>query len=131
MQLIPRLILLAVACVCTACATPRSYVTDTAGETRQLKIGTGDEIRVVTTNRDRLTFKVEQVLEDRFIGVTGERHDKEERPPGMPVEVPYADIAMIEVTRTDSRTVAAAAGFVLLTVGRGTLAPVTVIPAFP
>ena len=128
MRLNARLILLAVACVCTACATSRSYAPATVGETRQLKIGIGDEIRVVTTNRDRLTFKVEKVLEDRFIGVTAERHAKEMRPPGMPVEVPYADVAMIEVTRTDAKTGVAAAGFVLLTLGLGALVPVTVIP---
>lgn len=134
LRLNPRLILLAVACVCTACATSRStrsYAPDTAEETRQLKIGIGDEIRVVTTNRDRLTFKVEQVLEDRFIGATVERHAKEKRPPGTPVVVPYADIAMVEVTRTDARTGLAAAGYVLLTVGLGTLTPVTVIPVSP
>ena len=48
-----------------------------------------------------------------------------------PVEVRYADIAMIEVTRTNAKTVAATAGFVLLTVGLGALAPVTVIPVSP
>jgi hypothetical protein len=131
MRLNLRLIMLAVACVCTACATPRSYAPETAGETRQLKIGIGDEIRVVTTNRDRLSFKVEQVPEDRFVGVTVERHAKETRPPGTAVEVPYADVAMIEVTRLDARTVAAAAGYVLFTVGLGALAPVSVVPIPP
>jgi hypothetical protein len=126
-----RLILLAVGCVCTACAIPRSYAPETSGETRQLKIGIGDEIRVVTTNRDRLTFKVEQALEDRFIGVTVERHAKEKRPPGVPVVVPYADIAVIEVTRIDAKTVASRAGFALFRVGLGTLTPVTVIPVSP
>lgn len=131
MRLNPRLILLAVACVCAACASSRSYAPDTVGETHQLKIGRGDEIRVVTTNRDRLTLKVERVLEDRLIGVTAERHAKENRPPGTPVEVPYADIAMIEITRSDPRTGVATAGFVLLTLGLGALAPVTVIPVPP
>jgi hypothetical protein len=131
MRLNPMVFLLAVACVCTACATSRSYAPDTAGETHQLKIGIGDEIRVVTTNRDRLTFKVEKVLADSFIGVTAEPHAKEKRPPGMPVEIPYADIALIEVTRTDARTAAATVGFVLFTVGLGALAPHTVIPIPP
>jgi hypothetical protein len=131
MQFDRRLLLVAAACVCTACSTPRSYAPDTAGETRQLKIGVGDEIRVVTTDRDRLSFKVEQVLEDRFVGVTVEPHAKESRPPGTAVEVPYADVAMIEVTRVDARTFAAAAGYVLFAVGLGALAPVSVVPIPP
>lgn len=136
MRLNPRLILLAVACICTACVTPHdtrhaAYAPDTAGETRQLKIGIGDQIRLVTTNRDRLSFKVEQVLADRFVGVTVEPHKKEKRPPGLPVEVPYADIAMIEITHVAAKTVAATAGYVILNVGLGMLTPVVVIPASP
>lgn len=95
MRLNPRLILVAVACVCTACAT-QSYTPDTPSEALELKIRTGDLIRVVTTNRERLIFKVEQVQEDRFIGVAVEPIVKETLPPGTDVEVPYANIAMIE-----------------------------------
>jgi hypothetical protein len=89
------LTLLAVACVCTACAT-RSYTPDTPSEARQLNIRYGDEIRVVTTNRERLTLKVQTVLEDRVVGVTIEPNVKDKRPPGIGVEVAYADIAMLE-----------------------------------
>ena len=96
MRLKPSLALLAVACVCTACAT-RSFTPDTPSEARQLDIRQGDEIRVVTTNRERLTFRVEQVQEDRCIGVTVEPNVKETLPPGTDVEVRYADIAMMEV----------------------------------
>jgi len=89
------LTLLAVSCVCTACAT-RSYTPDTPSEARQLNIRNGDEIRVVTTNRERLTLRVGQVQEDRIVGVTIEPNIKEKRPPGTGVEVAYADIAMLE-----------------------------------
>ena len=95
MRLNLTLILLAVACV-SACAT-RPFTPNTASEARQSDIRKGDVIRVVTTNRERLSFKVEQVQEDRLIGVAVEPNIKETLPPGTAVVVPYADIAMIEV----------------------------------
>ena len=55
MRLNLSLKLLAGVCICTACATP-SYTPDTPSEARQLNIRNGDEIRVLTTNRERLTL---------------------------------------------------------------------------
>jgi hypothetical protein len=95
MRLNPSLMLLAVACICTACAT-QSYTPDTPSEARRLNINSGDEIRVVTTNRERLTLKVQAVEADRIVGVTTEPNLKEKRPPGIGVELTYAEIAMLE-----------------------------------
>ncbi len=95
MRLNPGLMLLAVACICTACAT-QSYTPDTPSEVRRLNISGGDEIRVVTTNRDRLTLKVQAVEADCIVGVTIEPNLKEKRPPGIGVQLAYADIAMLE-----------------------------------
>ncbi len=95
MRLNLSLILSAVVCICTACATP-SHTPDTPSEARRLNIRSGDEIRVLTTNRERLTLKVQAVEEDRIVGVTIEPNIKEKRPPGIDVEVAYADIAMLE-----------------------------------
>jgi hypothetical protein len=115
-----RLMLVAIVCACTACTT-RSYTPDSANETRQLKVGVGDEIRVVTTSRDRISFRVGEVRDDRFVGVTLEPYRKETRPADTPVEVPYADVAMIEVTRFDKKAAAAVGGVVIFTVALGTL----------
>ena len=95
MRLNPGLMLLAVACICTACAT-QSYTPDTPSEARRLNISGGDEIRVVTTNRERLTLKVQAVEADCIVGVTTEPNLKEKRPPGIGVQLAYADIAMLE-----------------------------------
>ncbi len=95
MRLNLSLMLLAVACVCTACATP-SYTPASSSEARQLNIRNGDEIRVLTTSRERLSLNVQAVQEDRIVGVTIEPNLKEKRPPGIVVEVAYADVAMVE-----------------------------------
>ena len=86
MRLNPGLMLLAVACICTACAT-QSYTPDTPSEARRLNTSGGDEIRVVTTNRERLTLKVQAVEADRIVGVTIDPNLKEKRPPGIGVEL--------------------------------------------
>lgn len=126
-----RLVIVALAWVCAACTT-HSYTTDSPADTRKLRIRAGDEIRVVTTDRDRISFKVAEVRDDRFLGVTVEPNAKESRLADTPVEVPYADVAMIEVTRFDPKAVAAAGSVVVFTVALGTLVlagvPVVVVP---
>lgn len=102
-----------------ACAS-RSYTIDSTAETSELKIGVGDEIRVVTTNRQRISFRVEEILEDHFIGVILEPKEKDIGPEGAPVAVAYDEIAMIEVTRFDAKG-AGAMGLVVFTVALGTL----------
>jgi len=98
------LMLLAVASACTACAT-RSYTPDTPSEARQLNIRNGDEIRVLTTNRGRLTLKVEQVQEDRLVGVTIEPNVKEKLalPMSRPATHPYFVRGDLQAARTRAR----------------------------
>ena len=116
------LILVLLACGCAGCTT-RVYAPDTASATQSLKIRLGDEVRVVTTSRDRMTFEVTQILEDRFAGVTVEPNAKETRPAGVDVEVSYDSVAMIQVTRFEPKaaTAAAVGGVIMVTVALGTL----------
>jgi hypothetical protein len=107
-----RLVLLALVCACAGCAR-HSYSIGDAAETRELKIRVGDEIRVVTTDRERISLRVKEIREDRFAGVTLEPNRKETLPAETPVEVPYAKIAMIQVTRFDTKAAGAAAVFVV------------------
>ena len=112
--------LLALVAACAGC-TPHAYTTDTAAETRELRIRVGDEIRVVTTDRERISLRVKEIREDRFTGLTLEPDRKETLPADTPVDVPYARIAMIEVTRFDPKVAAAASGVAVFTVALGTL----------
>ncbi len=83
--------------------TTQSYAPASAAVTRELKIKAGDEIRVITTRRERLSFKVSEVRGDRFIGVTAKPHAKELHPAGETVEVPFDELAVLEVTRFETR----------------------------
>ncbi len=122
-------------CLASGCAT-RSYAPTTDVATHELKIRAGDEVRVVTTQRERLSFEVQEVRADRFVGVTVKPHRKEHRPAGQTVEVPFDQLAVIEVTRFDSKaaTVAAVAAAVAALTVTGfalVMGPAVVIPLMP
>jgi hypothetical protein len=91
-------LLLAALGLCTGCTT-QSHAPDSASETRELRIKAGDEIRVVTTRRERIAFTVTEIRDDRFVGVTIKPRKKEVMPEGEPVEVRYDELALLEVTR--------------------------------
>jgi hypothetical protein len=110
--------------------TTQSYAPASDAVTRELKIKAGDEIRVVTTRRERLSFKVSEVRDDRFIGVTGKPHPKELHPAGERVEVPFDELAVLEVTRFETRGAALATAAVLVTVSAFAVVLGTV-PAVP
>jgi hypothetical protein len=91
-------LLLAALGLCPGCTT-QSHAPDSASETRELRIKAGDEIRVVTTRRERIAFTVTEIRDDRFVGVTITPRKKEVMPEGEPVEVRYDELALLEVTR--------------------------------
>lgn len=104
--------------------TTQSYAPSTDAATQELRIKPGDQIRVVTTRRQRLSFEVTEVHSTRFVGVTVEPHWKEERHAGKPVEVSFDELAVIQVTRFSP----GAAAVVVLLVG-GMVAAVAAVPA--
>ncbi|MGB8326244.1 MAG: hypothetical protein WCE48_01560 [Steroidobacteraceae bacterium] len=91
--------------LCAGACTTRSYAPGSEAATRELRIRVGSEIRIVTIRRERITFKVTAVGSDRFIGVTVTPHAKETRAAGAAIEVPFEDLAMLEVTRAEAKTV--------------------------
>jgi hypothetical protein len=114
---------LAVACVLGGCTT-QSYAPSTDAATHELGIKPGDQIRVLTTRRQLLFFEVTEIRGTRFIGVTVEPHWKEDPQPVKPVEVPFDELAVIQVTRFSP----GAAAVVVLLVG-GMVAAVAAVPA--
>jgi hypothetical protein len=124
--------LTAALCLAGGCVT-RSYTPTTAAATHELKIRVGDEIRVVTTRRERLSFKVQEIRADRFVGVTVRPHRKEHRPVGQTVEVLFDELAVLEMTRFEARAATVGAVAVLLTVSAFAVVtgPAVVIPMMP
>ena len=121
---------LAVALCLTGGCVTRSYAPTSDVATLELRIKPGDEIRVVTTWRERLSFEVKEVRSDRFVGVTVKPHAKEHRPAGETVEVPFDDLAVVEVTHFEAGPATLATAAVLLTVSAFAvvLGPAVVVP---
>ncbi len=113
--------------------TTQSYAPTTAAGTLELKIKAGDEIRVVTTRRERLTFEVTEVRSDRFVGVTVKPRPKELRPEGQSLTVPFDELALLEVTRVEAGGVVLATAIVLVTVSAyaAVLGAVPMLPPGP
>jgi len=113
--------------------TTQTYAPASDAVTRELKIKAGDEIRVITTRRERLSFKVSEVHGDRFIGVTAKPHPKELHPAGETVEVPFDELAVLEVTRFETKGATLATAAVLVTVSAFAvvLGAVPVLPPGP
>jgi hypothetical protein len=113
----------------SGCTT--SYAPTTSAATRDIKIEAGDEIRVVTTRRERLSFHVTEVRADRLVGVTVKPNPKETRPAGETVEVPFDELAVVDVRRFDARKAGLATAAVVLTVSALSvvLGAVPVMPA--
>jgi len=112
--------------------TTRTYTPTTDAATRELKIKAGDRLRVVTTRRERLSFDVTEVRGDRFVGVTVEPWHPKERPAGEIVEVPFDELAVLQVTRFDAGAVALATAVVVVTVSAiGAVIGAAAMPAVP
>jgi hypothetical protein len=119
----------------TGCVS-HSYTPASEAETRELRVKAGDEIRVVTLARERVSFEVTEVRADRFVGVTLKPRPKETHPQGERVEVRYADLALLEVTRFSKEAVAVGTlaavvtvgAFALVTGGVGTIAAAAAMP---
>jgi hypothetical protein len=108
------------------CVT-KTYAPSDDSFAQQIKIKAGEEIQVVTTRRERLSFKITEVLDDRLVGVTVDPKPKEHRPAGDNVQVPFDELAMVRVTRFSAGH---AAVFILL-IGAMAAAPGAAAPAFP
>ena len=110
-----RCMLAVMLCLASGCTT-QSYAPTSDADTRELRIEAGDELRVITTRRERLAFKVSEVRDDRFVGVTVKPHPKERHPAGETIEVPFDELAVLEVTRFETRGAVLATAAVLVTV---------------
>ena len=115
------MLLLAVAGGCTA---PRAVAPVDEGELTHLRLKPGDEIRVVTRQRQRLSFEITELRAADMLGITGKPARHEALPKGTTVTVSYDDLALVVVDRfSAART--AAAPFVVLGLAAGYVLTVT------
>jgi hypothetical protein len=117
-----------------ACTAPRAVAPVSGSETTELKLKAGDEIRVVTRNRDRLTFEITEVRPTELVGTTLKPKKHETHPKDQPVVVPYDDLAFVVVDRFSPARTAVAVPVAVLLVAAGVVIEAggfAVMPAAP
>ncbi|RPI47573.1 MAG: hypothetical protein EHM59_03880 [Betaproteobacteria bacterium] len=119
----------------TGC-TQQTYTLTSDAATREIKIKAGDQILVVTTRHEWLRFDVTEIRADRFVGVTSEfAYPDDSRPSGVsdkPVEVPFDELAVLQVTRFDAGAAARATAVVVVTITAiGAVIGAVAVPAAP
>lgn len=87
-------------CLSTGCTTMRPIVADTSGDKVREALKPGDTVHVLTKSGASRSFEITEVGATSLVGTTVKMlgvgsSDKW----GLPIEMPYADIAQIEVRR--------------------------------
>jgi hypothetical protein len=87
-------------CLSTACTTMRPITTDASGEQVRLELKPGDTVHVLTKNGASHSFRVTAIGATSVVGSAVRILGVSSPDPwGAPIEVPYADLAQIEVRR--------------------------------
>jgi hypothetical protein len=107
------------------CTSPRAVAPVEEGQLTQLRLKAGDEIRVVTRQRQRLSFEITELRPADMLGVTGKPARHETLPKGTTVTVPYDDLALVVVDRFSAARTAAAPFVVLGLAAAGYVLTVT------
>jgi hypothetical protein len=113
-----------------ACTAPRAVSPVNSGEPTELRLKAGDSIRIVTRQRERMSFEITEIRPTELAGVTTKPAHHETLPAGRDVVVPYGDIALVVVNRfSAARTVAGPMLVILLASGIAlSTVPVMVAP---
>ena len=89
-----------IACLSTACTTLRPIEADTTGEKIREALKPGDTVHVLTKSGASRSFDVTEIAATSLVGKTVRMLGAGSSDGwGAPVEIPYADIAQIEVRR--------------------------------
>ena len=89
-------------CLSTACTTMRQITADVSGEKIRQELKPGDTVHVLTKSGANRSFDVNEVGTTSLAGKTVRMFGVGSSDTwGSPIEVPYADIAQIEVRRVE------------------------------
>jgi hypothetical protein len=124
----------AIALAAAGCMPARVVVPGVDDDVEELRLKAGDQIRIVTTQRQRYTLEITEIRATELIGVTLEPGRHETSPKGKAVTMSYDELALLQVRRFSSlHTAGAVAGTVLVIgmVGLVVLGPPIVMPPPP
>ena len=102
--------------VSTACSTMRPVAADAAGDSIRREVKAGDRVRVVTKAGATHTFKVTAVGATSLGGNAVDTWERGTDAVGSQIDVPYADVAELDVKRTSGLKTAGLVAAVVLVV---------------
>lgn len=109
--------LVAITCLATACTTMRPIAADATGDSIRREVKPGDTIRVVTKAGSVHSFQVTVVDATTVGGNAVKAWQGGPDPVGSRIDVPYSDIAELDVKRASGlKTAGLVAGAVLVVV---------------
>jgi hypothetical protein len=89
-------------CLSTACTTMRPITADASGEKVRQELKAGDTVHVLTKSGANHSFNVTEIGATSLVGKTVRMIGVGSPDTwGSPIEIPYADIAQIEVRRVE------------------------------
>jgi hypothetical protein len=125
MKIVLQLMLLVIFSQTTACTTTRTASGDMASESLKLELKAGDEIRIITSRRERLKMIITEVKVEGLDGKTV-KWDASQVAANQEISVLYSDLAFIQLDKpSPAKTVGLVASvtFIGALIGAVTVAP--------
>lgn len=122
-------LLLVIVSQATGCTTTRTASGDMTSETQKLELKAGDEIRVITSRRERFKLKVTAIETEGLNGITLE-WDASQVTPNQQIFIPYVDLAFIQIDKASPAKTAglvASVTFLGILIGAIAVAPVPLV----
>jgi hypothetical protein len=88
-------------CLSTACTTMRPITADASGEQVRLELNTGDTVHVLTKSGASHSFQVTAIGATSLVGNAVKMSGGGSDAVGARIDIPYADIAQIDVRRVN------------------------------
>jgi hypothetical protein len=122
---------LALLLVIPGCTTMRGTAPQSGEAPTRLELHRGDTVRVLTMYRERHAFELTDKSPTGLIGRTVRLSREDKEPAGTLIEVPFSDLALVEVRRVDWASTAGVPLVVLFVAGAVVLgtAGAAVMPA--
>lgn len=119
---------IAVVSLTVACTGMRGSAPSATEQTTRLEVRPGDTVRVLTKYRERHSLEVTDLTATTLVGKAVKLSSEDSQKPGAPIEVPYSDLALIEVGHVSALRTTGAVALILVVSGMAVLGVVGVVP---
>jgi len=109
----------------SACTSTKTASGDIAKESRKLELKAGDEIRVISSHRERFKMRITEIKTGSLTGETVE-WKASKTPPGHQIQISYSELAFVQIDKPSPAKTAGLVASVAL-IG-GMVAAISAVP---